>query len=450
MMFDLKHYPAYKDSGMPWLENLPEHWTEKRAKYFFREVDERSAAGDEELLSVSHITGVTPRSQKNVTMFLAESTVGHKLCQAGDVVVNTMWAWMGALGVAKQAGLVSPSYGVYRPLQPVAFLPGFLDELLRTPAYISEYVCRSTGITTSRLRLYPEQFLRIPFPCPPLHEQRLIMRFVSATDHQTRRYIRSTQKLIQLLAEERDVLTHDAVHSPHTRVLRLSEAATRVARPVSRQDTEIYNPIGLFNRGRGIFHKEPTRGLDLGDSTFYWIEEGDFVLSGQFAWEGAIAIAGPQDAGCVATHRYPVLRGKPNIAETAYLFSFFRTSFGQLLLNEHSRGAAGRNRPLNAATLMKEKIPIPPPVEQQRIIALVRLEKQLADSISKASSYLREYRARLIADVVTGKVDVREAAAMLPDEAEDVVPFEDAEVLPDGDEESESVDLGTSAEDEIS
>jgi type I restriction enzyme S subunit len=171
MIRDLKPYPAYKDSGVPWLQNMPEHWGEKRAKYFFREVEERSIAGKEELLSVSHLTGVTPRSQKNVTMFLAESTVGHKLCQSGDVVVNTMWAWMGALGVAKQAGLVSPSYAVYRQRRPAVFQPELLDELLRTPPWVSEYICRSTGITTSRLRLYPEQFLQIPIPCPPLQEQ---------------------------------------------------------------------------------------------------------------------------------------------------------------------------------------------------------------------------------------------------------------------------------------
>lgn len=133
MIAGLKSYPSYKDSGMTWLGQVPQHWKERRAKYFFKEVDERSTAGAEELLSVSHKTGVTPRSQKNVTMFLAESNVGHKLCRPGDVVVNTMWAWMAALGVTEQAGLVSPSYGVYRP-RTAAFIPEFLDRLLRTPA----------------------------------------------------------------------------------------------------------------------------------------------------------------------------------------------------------------------------------------------------------------------------------------------------------------------------
>ena len=110
----LNPYPEYKNSGVPWLGNIPAHWHEKRAKYFFKEIDERSQAGDEEMLSVSHITGVTPRSQKNVTMFMAESNVGQKCCQPGDLVINTLWAWMSALGVSNYAGIVSPAYGIYR------------------------------------------------------------------------------------------------------------------------------------------------------------------------------------------------------------------------------------------------------------------------------------------------------------------------------------------------
>ena len=147
---------------------VPAPWKVRRGKYYFREVDERSRDGNEELMSVSHKTGVTPRSEKNITMFMAESYVGHKLCRPGDIVVNTMWAWMAAVGVAKKVGIVSPSYGVYRARQAEEFRSQYLDLLLRTEAYRSEYVRSSRGITTSRLRLYPEDFLRISFVRPPL------------------------------------------------------------------------------------------------------------------------------------------------------------------------------------------------------------------------------------------------------------------------------------------
>lgn len=84
-------YPNYRQPKMRWLPTVPAHWNEQRAKTFFREVDERSKTGQEELLSVSHLTGVTPRSQKKVTMFKAASYVGSKLCRPGDIVINTLW-----------------------------------------------------------------------------------------------------------------------------------------------------------------------------------------------------------------------------------------------------------------------------------------------------------------------------------------------------------------------
>ena len=82
---------------------MPAHWTTKRAKFLYYESNENSLSGMEDLMSVSHITGVTPRKQ-NVTMFLAENNEGYKLCRPGDIVVNTMWAYMAALGVARQTG----------------------------------------------------------------------------------------------------------------------------------------------------------------------------------------------------------------------------------------------------------------------------------------------------------------------------------------------------------
>ena len=64
----MQQHPAYKATLFDWLGEIPAHWEEKRAKWYFDKIDERSESGDEELLSVSHITGVTPRSEKNVTM----------------------------------------------------------------------------------------------------------------------------------------------------------------------------------------------------------------------------------------------------------------------------------------------------------------------------------------------------------------------------------------------
>jgi type I restriction enzyme, S subunit len=210
MTSDLHSYPSYIDSGLPWLGRIPEHWTVHRAKNLFREVDDRSSTGDEELLSVSHLTGVTPRREKKVTMFMAESNVGHKLCQPGDLVINTMWAWMAALGVSARKGLVSPAYGVYRPLSG-DLLPGYADRLLRTAIYAAEYTRRSTGVNSSRLRLYPDEFLRIPIIIPSKAEQHGIARFIAHLDQLTSRYVRAKQHLLRLLGEQRQAIVHKAI-----------------------------------------------------------------------------------------------------------------------------------------------------------------------------------------------------------------------------------------------
>ncbi|AKB45025.1 restriction endonuclease subunit S [Methanosarcina vacuolata] len=222
-----------KPSGIEWLGEIPEHWEVKPAKWYYREVDERSSTGSEELLSVSHITGVTPRSEKNITMFMAESYVGHKLCREGDLVINTMWAWMAALGIARQTGIVSPSYAVYRPIQKDAFLPQFIDLLLRIKPYVAEYVCRSTGIRSSRLRLYPEQFLSIPIIRPPIVEQQAILDKIYNATSELEHAIHAYNQGISLLREYRTRLIADVV----TGKLDVREAAANL--PEETDETEV-------------------------------------------------------------------------------------------------------------------------------------------------------------------------------------------------------------------
>ena len=213
-----------KPTGVEWLGEVPAHWEVRPAKGYFREADERSETGSEELLSVSHITGVTPRSEKNITMFMAVSNVGYKLCRPGDLVINTMWAWMAALGVARQTGIVSPSYAVYRPHRSSRLLGEYADLLLQTVPYKSEYICRSTGIRSSRLRMYPEEFLRIKLLCPPPEEQRAIVEIVSKESVDARRAIDLAQGELSLLREYRTRLIADVV----TGKLDVREAAARL------------------------------------------------------------------------------------------------------------------------------------------------------------------------------------------------------------------------------
>ncbi|RTR20108.1 hypothetical protein [Deinococcus radiophilus] len=100
-----KPYARMKDSGVPWLGEVPEHWEVKRGKNILKVIDVRSQQGTEELLTVSSERGVIPRSSTKVTMFQAESYAGHKLCWPDDLVINSLWAWSRGLGVAKHHGI---------------------------------------------------------------------------------------------------------------------------------------------------------------------------------------------------------------------------------------------------------------------------------------------------------------------------------------------------------
>ncbi|NTF35031.1 restriction endonuclease subunit S [Rhizobium skierniewicense] len=401
-------YPSYRQARIRWLPPVPEHWTERRAKTFFREVDERSHTGHEELLSVSHLTGVTPRSQKNVTMFKSASYIGSKLCQPGDIVINTLWAWMAALGTSRHMGIVSPAYGVYRPHRADSFNPDYLDYLLRTRAYVAEYIGRSTGIRSSRLRLYPNQFLDITLLQPPRLEQDKIVSYLRTQDAYVARLLKAKRDQVGLMAEQRGILAEQAISSTETRYIRLDRVVSLLAQPIARELEKTYVPIGMFNRGRGIFHKSPTEGKHLGDSVFYQIKKGDLIFSGQFAWEGAVAVAGAYDDECIASHRYPIAECKLDEVTPEYLYTFFLSKAGDLLLNHHSRGAAGRNRPLNPRSLLKEKIPVPPLNLQEEISNFFYEEQLVRREIEKEISLIREYRDRLIADAVTGQIDLRD------------------------------------------
>lgn len=182
------------------VRRYPSRWPLYRGKGLFRVIDERSASGDEELLSVSHLTGITPRSQKNVTMFQSESLIGYKICQIGDIVANTMWTWQGAIGVSDYAGVVSPAYNVYRQKDD-SYHPKYLDMLLREPKLVDVYHSLSTGIRPSRLRLYPEVFLTIDFPVPPRDEQEKIVRFLDWKVSEINKLIGIHRKEIQKLEE---------------------------------------------------------------------------------------------------------------------------------------------------------------------------------------------------------------------------------------------------------
>lgn len=465
-------YPIYRQPRMRWLPPVPEHWNEQRAKTFFREVDERSRTGQEELLSVSHLTGVTPRSQKNVTMFKAASYVGSKLCQPGDIVINTLWAWMAALGASRHVGIVSPAYGVYRPHKAEDFNPAYLDYLLRTRAYVAEYIGRSTGIRSSRLRLYPDQFLDIPLIQPPRPEQDQIVAYLRAQDAHIARFIKAKRDLIALLTEQKlsiidqavtrgldeafslkpsgidwlgDIPTHwDVALLKHVSDVRFSGVDKHA------HDHEI--PVRLCNYTDVYKNDRITEGMDLMRATAtsaeiarFLLKAGDVLITKDSETPDDIAVPAwvPEDlSGVVCAYHLGLLRPVPERAVGEFLF---RAIGSARIAEQFHVLATGVTRfALSKHDVKNAIIPLPPRDEQADICSWIAEECQPLDgAIQRAQdeiTLIREYRDRLIADAVTGQVDVRNWQPG-PD---DVVTDEDLAALGDdgGGENGEDDDNG--------
>ena len=421
-MITPRAYPAYKPSGAPWLGDVPAHWEVRKVRSILSETTERNRP-DWPLLSVVRERGVILRDVTDKDEnhnYVPDDLTNYKVVHQGQFAINKMKAWQGSYGVSMYDGIVSPAYYVFD----IGEVTGdYFHLAIRSMAYVPFFGQASDGVRIGQWDLSKARMQEIPFPLPPLPEQRAIVRYLNYVDRRIRRYVAAERKLITLLEEERRNATEEAIQSPGATKRRLELLADLVERPVARTSDETYTPIGLYNRGRGIFRKEPRSGDELGDSSFFWVKEGDLVISGQFAWEGAVALASDVEHGCVASHRYPILRGKPGISDSGFLLSFFQTAWGQLLLDHHSRGAAGRNRPLNARTLLKERISLPSIQSQRRITEMLQNESQVRKQVERWNELLNEYRTRLISDVVTGKLDVREAA-QLPKEPDEEDPID--------------------------
>ena len=415
MITDLKRYAEYKASGLPWLGDIPSHWASERAKWLFTKMD-RPIQAEDEVVTCFRDGMVTLRKNRRLRGF-TEATVysGYQGIRKGDLVIHGMDAFAGAIGVSDSDGKGTPVYNVCQPK--LGANSSYYAQLVRQMSRSQWILALAKGIRERSTDFRFEMFGNQRVPLPPPDEQAAIVRFLDWANGRLERTIRAKRKQLALVTERVLVETEQTLRTDGIVRKRLSTIVQVMSRPIERRGDKLYTRIGLYNRGRGIFHKPAVLGTDLGDSEFFSVCSGDFVLSGQFAWEGAVALAWAKESECIASHRYPILRGYDGIASSAFLFSFFRSSYGAMLLDHHSRGAAGRNRPLNAQRLLKEEIPVPSRAAQERIEVLVEQEYAVAQSVERLVRVINEYRTRLVADVVTGKLDAREAAARLPDEA---------------------------------
>lgn len=428
MSLTLKPYPAYNDAGLPWLDCIPAHWSVQRAKQVFSAVDIRSDSGNEELLTVSSRDGVVPRSSKNVTMFKAESYLGYKLCWPGDLVINSLWAWAGGLGFARHHGIISSAYGVYRPKSNFAGAADYLNYALRSPVYDWEFHVRSKGIWVSRLQLTDESFFGMPLVVPPNDEAIAIARFLKAIDGSTRKLVLAKRRVIELLNEQKAVIAESFLIRGTNASLSTKLTGCDWL-PVIPADWDMKRNDRIFrernDRGRGelpILVVSLRTGVSVGEevdengrpkrliedrNAYKLAEAGDIAYNMMRMWQGAVGVA-PVDG--LVSPAYVVAR--PIVEMNSKYFEYlFRTQRYRSEVNRHSRGIVSDRNRLYWDSFKRLMTPVPPLDEQNRIVARIEEEtKELEASKLRAQreiALIREYRTRLITDVVTGKLDVR-------------------------------------------
>ena len=406
-MKGVKPYKKYKCSGIAWLGDIPEHWELKKLKYIFH-IQKRIADGlGYDILSITQ-NGIKIKDISSGKGQLAMDYSKYQKIFIGEFGMNHMDLLTGYVDISKFDGVISPDYRVFSHRDNHSD-KNYLLKLLQLCYKQKVFYAEGQGAAQfGRWRMPSDNFKNFFFPLPTIEEQILIANFLDYKIAKIDRFIKKKKKILTLYTERRKSVTRKLVNSDSVTFLRLSSITSLVQRPIERIENASYTPVGLYNRGRGLFHKQETLGSDLGDSFFFNLKKGDVILSGQFAWEGAVGLVGPNDENCIASHRYPILNCDTNVIIPEYLFSFFTISEGHFLLDFHSRGAAGRNRPLNPRTIIKEKIPVPDIKLQKELIELIKQENELKSLINREIVLVEEYRAALIAEAVTGKVDVRD------------------------------------------
>ena len=199
-----------KDSGVEWLGDVPEHWELKATKRLFRLVVEPAPDdNDHELLSIYTAIGVRPRKELEEKGNKATTTNGYWMVKKGDLIVNKLLAWMGAIGISNYDGVTSPAYDILRQRLPLE--PRYYDFLFRCGVCFSEFRRYSRGIMDMRLRLYFDELGQLYMPYPSKVEQNEIVSFLESELDKFDPLIAETQLAISLLQERRTALISAAV-----------------------------------------------------------------------------------------------------------------------------------------------------------------------------------------------------------------------------------------------
>lgn len=449
MIADLKPYAEYRTAEGGWVGEIPKHWGVCRMKYALREIDSRSTTGKEQLLRISQYTGVTQRRAadgSDEADTRASSLVGYKHVKPGDLVINIMLAWNGSMGVSRFHGIASPAYCVYRFGHNAH--PWYFHYLLRSSAYKARIKASSTGVVESRLRLYSDDLGRIEALLPPPEEQAAIVHFLDWANGRLDRAIRSKSKVISLLNEQRQAIIHRAVtrgldpNVPlkasgvpwlgdvpvHWEVRRMRASVTDCVNGIWGYDPDGESDITCvrvadFDRKnlRVSLHRKTIRSISSSARSRRLLQRGDLLLEksggGDKQPVGAVVIYDHDEPAVCSNFvaRLSIHEGyEPRFVN--YLFSALYACRVNVPSIKQTTGIQN----LDSKSYLAECAGFPSKFEQQKIAVYLDNKCQgfaaAIEKLEKEIQLLTEYRIRLVVDIVTGKLDVREAAAKLPED----------------------------------
>ena len=293
----MKPYPEYKPTGLAWLPEIPRHWTTRKIKYIFRERSEKGYP-DEPLLAATQNHGVIPKSLYGARTVEAQKDLHLlKLVRVGDFVIS-LRSFQGGIEYAYYQGIISPAYTIMIP-DSCLIDSGYFRYLAKSPNFIALLQTCVTGIREGQNIDY-STLRRHSLPLPPADEQAQIVRYLDAMTAKINKLIRAKKTVNELIMEQLIEKANRCVNDKKLKRYRLKNILTLVSDEIDRKDDILYSPVGVLNRGRGVFHKPELLGKELGNSTFFHVYPGDMIFSGQFAWEGAVGIL--QDSEKDASH----------------------------------------------------------------------------------------------------------------------------------------------------
>jgi type I restriction enzyme S subunit len=357
----------------------------------------------------------------------------YQAVEPGDFVLNNQQAWRGSVGISRYNGIVSPAYLVL-------ILNGrldqeFADRLFSDRGMVTQYLVSSRGVGSIQRNLYWPHLKRVATLVPPASEQAAIVRFLDHADARTRRCIVAKQKLIKLLGEEKQAIIHRAVTRGLDPNVRLKPSSVEWLGQIPEHwDVRRVKQISHILRGK--FTHRPRNDPSLYDGPYPFIQTGEVARAGksitsyrQTLNERGLAVSKMFPVGTLvmtiaanigdvaildfdACFPHSVVGFVPNTNVTReYLYYVFRAMKPELL----RKAPVNTQGNLNVDRIGSRRIALPPVIEQHAIV--LQIEEQtlglnaMTDRIENEIALLREYRTRLIADVVTGKLDVCEAAA---------------------------------------